>query len=145
MSAGAARGVAPEGAAMEFPHALQQALGFVRVLEHGADPGHAQLEFDGRPEFAHTGATIMQGGILIAWLDHAMAWAVAAREPRAVLASLEIKASYLGPTPPGLSIAEARVVQWGRSIVFLEATLRAPGGQARVRASSTGRLILPKG
>jgi acyl-coenzyme A thioesterase PaaI-like protein len=37
--------------------------------------------------------------------------------------------------------AEARILRWGRSVVFLDADLFAPDGRLIARASSTGKLV----
>ena len=59
-----------------FPSALMHCIGFEEVLSLGAD-GTAEVRFRARPEFAHSKGTTVQGGIVTAWLDCAMAWAVA--------------------------------------------------------------------
>jgi uncharacterized protein (TIGR00369 family) len=125
-----------------FPAALMHHMGFDAVVEDSAE-GRAVVRYDGRPEFTHSAGTTVQGGVVTTWLDHAMARAVYARDPRAAVASLEIKVSFIARVPPGPSLAEARVVRWGRQIVFLEATLKSPAGDLLATASSCGKLLLP--
>ncbi|MBI2772427.1 MAG: PaaI family thioesterase [Burkholderiales bacterium] len=124
-----------------FPAALRNAIGFVKVLELDEAAGRARVLFDGRAEFTHSGGTTVQGGILAAWIDHAMAWAVAAKNPKAAVASLEIKVSFVARVPPGPCICEARVLKWGRSVVFLEAELVSEAGKTLASASSSGILV----
>ena len=123
-----------------FPQALMAAIGFVDVLELDRRAGSARVAFDGRADFTHSNGATVQGGIITAWLDNAMAWAVAAKNPKASVASLEIKVSFLSRVGPGPSIAQARVVKWGRTVVFLEAELVTPDGKMLARASSSGVL-----
>ena len=41
-------------------------------------------------------------------------------------------------------VAEARIVKWGRTVVFLEAELLAADGAVMTRATSTGMLVRPR-
>lgn len=124
-----------------YPPGLRQAIGFERIVSLDRQAGTAIIQFNARPEFAHTGGTIVQGGFITAWLDNAMAFAVMARGAASV-ASLEIKVSFLARVSPGTVTAHARVVRMGRSIVFLEATLVSADGELLATASSSGKLIL---
>jgi uncharacterized protein (TIGR00369 family) len=127
----------PEGFdPQRFPPALMEAIGLEEVLALRPE-GAARLRFDGRPGFTHSGGTTVQGGILTAWLDCAMAWAVSARDPAAAVASLDIQVRFIARVGPGPCIAEASVLQWGRSVAVLQADLLAPGGRLLARASST--------
>lgn len=119
-----------------FPQDLMQAIGFDEVIALYPQ-GRARVRFDGPARLAHSLGEVIQGGILSAWLDHAMAWAACAREEGAALASLEMKVSYLGRVKPGPCIADVRVLRWGRRVVFLEGTLEQPEGNVVATASST--------
>ncbi len=120
-----------------FPLALMQAIGLQEVVSLDAQRG-SRLLFEGRPEFTHSNGTTVQGGIITAWLDCAMAWAVNARAQGAALASLDIQVRFISRVGPGPSYAEARVVKWGRTIAVLEADLLDAEGKLLARASSTG-------
>ena len=120
---------------------LLNTIGFAELLHTDAQAGTARVRFVARPEFAHTNGTIVQGGIITAWLDNAMAFAVMGRDPTAALASLELKVSFLERVGVETSEVEARIVRWGRSVVFLEADLRSGDGRLLARASSTGKLL----
>lgn len=122
---------------------LLRAMGFDRLL-HSDPQGVARVRFLPRSEFAHTEGTIVQGGFITAWLDNSMAFAVVAREPGVSLASLELKVSFLERVGVAPVEAEARVLRWGGSVVFLEATLFSQEGQVLARASSTGKLLRPR-
>ena len=125
----------------KFPSALMHTIGFDQVLRTEPEAGLARVRFIARPEFAHTNGTVVQGGIITAWLDCAMACAVHAREAGAALASLELKVSFLERVDVSVFEVEARVLRWGRSVVFLEADLFAHNGRLCARASSTGKLL----
>lgn len=122
---------------------LLRAIGFERLLRSSPE-GVARVRFQPRPEHAHTEGTIVQGGFITAWLDNAMAFAVFAREAGVGLASLDLKVSFLERVGVAPVEAEAQVVRWGGSVVFLEATLFNEAGQALARASSTGKLLRPR-
>jgi uncharacterized protein (TIGR00369 family) len=119
-----------------FPKDLMDAIGFDRVIALYPE-GRARVRFEGPARLAHSGGAVIQGGILGAWLDHAMAWAACAREEGAAIATLEMKVSYLGRVGPGPCVADVRVVRWGRRVVFLEGTLEQPEGTVVATASST--------
>ncbi len=123
-----------------FPAALMDCIGFDEVITLGAE-GTAQVRFNARPEFAHSGGTTVQGGILTAWLDCTMAWAVHARDPATSIATLEMSVKYLSRVGMAPHVGHARVVKWGRSVAFLEAELHDASGRCLTRASSTGMLV----
>jgi acyl-coenzyme A thioesterase PaaI-like protein len=127
----------------KFPQDLMHAIGFTEVLRVDHEAGIARVRYTARPEFAHTQGTVVQGGLITAWLDSAMAFAVIARDPEASLASLELKVSFLERVGVAAYEVEARVLRWGRSVVFLEADLFSESGDLLVRASSTGKLLRP--
>ncbi|MEJ8851806.1 PaaI family thioesterase [Variovorax rhizosphaerae] len=129
----------------KFPTGLMHAIGFTELLRSDAEAGAARVRFTARPEFAHTHGTVVQGGIITAWLDCSMAFAVMAREPESGLASLELKVTFLERVDVSTFEVEARVLRWGRSVVFLEADLFAQDGRLCARASSTGKLVRAKG
>lgn len=125
----------------KFPSALMHTIGFSQLLRSDAEAGLARVRFVARPEFAHSNGTVVQGGLVTAWLDCAMAFAVNAKDAEADLASLELKISFLDRADVASFEAEARILRWGRSVVFLEADLWALDGRLIARASSTGKLL----
>ncbi len=124
-----------------FPRGLRDVLGFRRVVETDAATGMAMLAFEARPEFMHSGGTTVQGGIVGAWIDHAMAWAVHVKDEQSSIATLELKTSYLARVGPGESVVRATVAKWGRIVLFLEAEVLGPDGRALVKASSTAMRV----
>lgn len=122
----------------QFPPCVQLFGG--RVLAGDADAGWLELEFEVPEVYAH--GLGVQGGILAGLIDNAMAQAVIlatgfTRRPP----MLEMKTSYLRGGPPGRFVARGDVLLLGRSITFLEGTLRDPEGHLLAKASATAELI----
>ena len=84
----------------------------------------------------------MQGGLLTAMLDNAMARALRLliADDIAIM-SLEIKTSFIAPAPAGELFCEGQVVSHGKTSGFLEGRLFAPDGRLCTTASQTVRLI----
>jgi uncharacterized protein (TIGR00369 family) len=111
------------------------------LLDHDAAKGWVKLAFEGRPEFVNP-AGFVQGGILAAMLDDTMGPAVLLMtEGRFYTVSIGMSVSFLAPAKPGRLIGEGRVVQLGKSIGFVEASLADCSGTLVARASSQARLI----
>lgn len=133
---------------------------FIEFLNSNAPPaiqtlGGEVLEFDNRDNVLlakfcadsslcnHDGA--IQGGFICGMLDAAMAHAVfCLLGERAIVATLEIKVSYLEVCRPGALFARGTVIRNGKSVTFLEAELRDAGGKLLATASSTARVIRKK-
>lgn len=126
-----------------FPSALMQCIGFEETLSLSPEGG-AQVRFQARPAFAHSNGAVVQGGIVTAWLDCAMAWAVYARDRERSVASLDINVRFLARVGVAPHVGHARVVKWGRNVVFLEAELFDLEGKCLARAASTGMLMEKK-
>jgi uncharacterized protein (TIGR00369 family) len=119
------------------------------LLDHDPKAGWAKFSFEGRDEFRNP-AGFIQGGILSAMLDDTMG-------PTALLASggtlyttsIDINVSFLAPAKPGKLFTEGRVIQMGKTIAFLEASIRNVDGVQLARATGSARLVpvekLPKG
>lgn len=87
---------------------------------------------------------IVQGGIVTGWLDVAMATAcLVGGEDGVVVASLEVKVSFLQAAHPGLYRSYGTVIRRGRSIAFMEAELRDSTDVLIATASSTAALRVP--
>jgi uncharacterized protein (TIGR00369 family) len=84
----------------------------------------------------------IQGGFICGMLDAAMAHAVFCMlGEHAIVATLEIKVSYLEVCRPGELFARGTVIRDGKTITFLDADLRDAGGKLLATASSTARVI----
>jgi uncharacterized protein (TIGR00369 family) len=120
---------------------LHEALGQVGIVSEDADAGRVVIEYRCAPHMCHSGG-VAQGGFVCGWIDAAMAYAAMARLGRELAPmSLELKVSFFAPVRPGPVFAEGWVERAGRSVAFLEGTLKNAAGEVLARASSTARLI----
>jgi len=130
---------------------------FIRRLNANAPPamrtlGGEVLEFDQERSSAKVRFTAgkslcnpdggVQGGFICGMLDAAMANAVfCLLGDVAIVATLEIKVSYLEVTRPGELTARGTVIRSGKTVTFLEADLRNGDGKLLATATSTARVI----
>ena len=111
------------------------------VLDARPKEGWIRIGFTARPEFINP-AGFIQGGFLAAMLDDTMGPAVFVMTEGALYtATIDFYVSFLAPANPGPLIGEGRVVQLGKSIGFLEATLSDTAGTAIARATSSAKLV----
>lgn len=68
--------------------------------------------------------------------------AIASLQPEQAILTLEIKVTFLRPALPGVIRGFGRLLQRGRSILFVEGELRDPKGNVLARASSTLRVVV---
>jgi uncharacterized protein (TIGR00369 family) len=104
-----------------------------------ADPAARTLrvQFEARSEFLNP-AGVVQGGFLAAMLDETFSPAVAAcLQPGEFPATLEMKVSFVAPARVGTLIGEARVVNQGKSICFLEGKLSDLEGRLVATGTAT--------
>lgn len=130
---------------------------FIKHLNANAPPamqtlGGEVLEFDKESRSAKVKYTAgrslcnpddgVQGGFICGMLDAAMAHAVfCLLGDVAIVATLEIKVSYLEIVRQGGLFARGTVVRSGKTITFLEAELRDADGRLLATATSTARVI----
>jgi uncharacterized protein (TIGR00369 family) len=121
------------------PPALQTLGG--EVLEFDKENRAAVLRFMAGRSLCNPDGAI-QGGFICGMLDAAMANAVfCLLGDIAIVATLEIKVSYLEITRQGELYARATVIRSGKTITFLEAELRDADGGLLATATSTARVI----
>ena len=116
-----------------------------RGMDIDGDAGTSRLEFRATPAMCnpHDG---VQGGFICGMLDAAMAIAAIGRAAELIIvATLEIKVSYLEVTRPGDLVASGRIVRQGKTVWFLEADLRDADGKRLATGSQTARVIRPAG
>ena len=112
-----------------------------RVTAYDPDSGVLEMRFDLDESFCHSG-DIVQGGYIAGMLDASMAHAVFAHiKTFAVIATLEIKVSYLEIARPGRLTARGEIVRLGKSIGFMQASLYDNDGRQLAAATSTARII----
>lgn len=123
-----------------FPAPASKLLG-VDVQSADAEAGIAVVAFTARPDFCNP-MGVVQGGFLVAMLDDAMAIAAVVKSGFSMFVpTLELKTSFLRPALPGRLVATAKVLQWGKSTVFLEAQLKDEAGTLLAAASATAKLV----
>lgn len=131
-----------EGRALPPPSA--RLLGW-RFVSLDAEAGVLRCAFTATEVFLNP-AGVIQGGILASMLDEAMGPVTAAVSGGAVFAqTLEMKISYLRAARPGEIFGEARLVQRGRDILFLDGRLTDGDGRVLATASATARAVAAKG
>ena len=124
------------------PPAMQTLGG--EVLEFDKENNAALIRFTAGKSLCNPDDGI-QGGFVCGMLDAAMANAVFCLLGEvAIVATLEIKVSYLEVSRRGELFARANVVRFGKTITFLEAELRDADGMLLATASSTARVITNK-
>jgi uncharacterized protein (TIGR00369 family) len=111
------------------------------LIDQDAEKGWIKIAFEGRPEFVNP-AGFVQGGILAAMLDDTMGPAVLIMSGgKSFTVTLGMSVSFLAPAKPGRLVGEGQVVQLGKTIAFVEGTLRDAEGNVVARASCQSRLI----
>jgi acyl-CoA thioesterase len=95
----------------------------------GAEPGKAVLTMPVRPEL-HNGVGWLQGGMLVAIADEAMALALyPLLEKNEGIATIAESTSFIKGVREGIILAEARVIKKGRRVAFMEAEVWADDGE----------------
>lgn len=129
----------PPFAGMVMPGA-SRTLGW-RLIEIDSAKGTIKLGFDGKAEFANP-MGVIQGGMLAAMIDDAMASAVIAHyRQRKFPSTIDLHIHYLRPVRVGPITVEAHIADKGRSMVFLEAELFEARGKRAARASASCALL----
>jgi acyl-CoA thioesterase len=94
-----------------------------------AEPGIAVLTMPVRPDM-HNGVGWLQGGMLVAIADEAMALALyPLLEKNEGIATIAESTSFIKGVRKGILLAEARVIKKGRRVAFMEAEVWAIDGE----------------
>lgn len=111
------------------------------LLDARPGEGWIRIGFEGKSEFCNP-AGFVQGGILSAMLDDTMGPAVfAMTEGRLYTATISLTVNFLAPAKPGRIIGEARVMQLGKTVAFIEGRLLAKDGTLLATATANARLV----
>ena len=103
--------------------------------------GWIRIGFDGKREFCNP-AGFVQGGILGAMLDDTMGPAVfAMTEGELYTATISMTVNFLAPARPGPIVGEAKVMQLGKTVAFVEGRLMAGDGTVLATATTSARLV----
>ncbi|HVD01323.1 MAG TPA: PaaI family thioesterase [Candidatus Dormibacteraeota bacterium] len=101
------------------------------------EAGHVVLEFDAS-EKHHQPNGVVQGGVLTAIADAAMGMAgMTVQEIGWANTTIELKINFIRPVIRGLVKAEGRVVQAGKTVLFLEASVTNEDGKLAALATSS--------
>jgi uncharacterized protein (TIGR00369 family) len=94
-----------------------------------AEPGIAILTMPVRPDILN-GVGWLQGGMLVALADEAMALALyPLLEKNEGIATIAESTSFIRGVRKGVILAEARVIRKGRRVAFMEAEVLADDGE----------------
>jgi uncharacterized protein (TIGR00369 family) len=111
------------------------------ILDAKPEQGWIRIGFEGKPEFRNP-AGFIQGGILAAMLDDTMGPAVfAMTHGELYTATIDMNVSFLAPAKVGPLFGEAKVLQLGKTIAFIEGQLADIAGTLIARATTSARLV----
>jgi acyl-CoA thioesterase len=102
-----------------------------------AEPGKAVLKMQVRPDMLN-GVGWLQGGILVALADEAMALALyPVLSPGEGIATISESTSFVKGTRDGVIIAEGTVLKKGRRVAFCEGEVRMESGDKILLSRTT--------
>jgi len=115
-----------------------------RLLEVDAEAGAARVAYEvGDHLLNRFGA--LHGGMTAAMMDDVMSIAAGLTlQWGEISPTLEMKVSYIAMAKPGRLTGDAHIVKRGRSVMFLEATLKDEAGALIATASATCSVIQNK-
>ncbi len=114
----------------------------ISVAQIGA--GHACFKMPVRPEYLQ-GAKIMQGGLIVALADEAIAHAMMTQlSPDEGLTTIELKSNFLAGVDSGELIAEASVFKKGQSLMIGDCLVTHEKGKKVCRVTATFMLLAKK-
>ncbi len=102
-----------------------------------AEEGCSELHFESQPHFTIPGG-VMQGGIVTAMLDMAMAFAAGGN-----FSTASIHVEIHRPVTADKMIVKAHVTKKGRRIVFAAAEMRDVGGKLLAKGTQTAVPLTP--
>ena len=112
-----------------------------RLLDARPEDGWIKLGFEGKPEFCNPSGFI-QGGMLAAMLDDTMGPAAFIMTGgKLYTPTITMTVNFISPGKVGLLECEAKVVQMGKTVVFVEAKLMDEAGTLVATATCTSRLV----
>jgi uncharacterized protein (TIGR00369 family) len=107
-----------------------------------AEPGKAVLTMPVRPDM-HNGVGWLQGGMLVAIADEAMALALyPLLEKNEGIATIAESTSFIKGIRKGTILAEARVIKKGRRVAFMEAEVWEDDGEKTLLSRTTASFAI---
>jgi len=120
---------------------LNPFLDFLDIKLTDLKDGFAEFRMKVRPEYMQ-GAKIMQGGLVVALGDEAIAHAMMTQlAPDEGLTTVELKSNFLSAVSEGELIAQATVFKKGRSLVIGDCLVTDDKGRNICRVSATFLLL----
>jgi uncharacterized protein (TIGR00369 family) len=119
---------------------ISKLLGW-RLIDMTPEEGRIRVGFEGKAEFCNP-AGFIQGGMLTAMLDDTMGPAAFIMTGGKMFTpTITMTVNYISPGRVGAFACEAKVVQMGKTVVFVEAKLMDSEGTLVATATSTSRLV----
>jgi uncharacterized protein (TIGR00369 family) len=119
---------------------ISKLLGW-RLIELKPEEGTIRVGFEGKPEFCNPSGFI-QGGILSAMLDDTMGPAAFIMSGgKLYTPTITMTVNFIAPGKVGAFECEGKVVQMGKTVVFVEAKLMDEAGTLVATATCTSRLV----
>lgn len=107
-----------------------------------ADEGTAVLKMVVRPDM-HNGVGWLQGGMVVALADEAMALALyTLLAPGEGIATISESTSFIRGVKEGTLIAEANVIRKGRRVAFMESGVRLDDAERTILARTTASFTI---
>lgn len=139
---------------MNYPEYLEQLrtgqkglnpfLDFLNVSLVDLSEGRACFRMSVCPEYLQ-GAKIMQGGLIVALADEAIAHAMMTQlAPDEGLTTIELKSNFLAGVTDGELLAEATVFKKGQSLIIGDCLVKDNKGKSICRVSATFMLLKRK-
>jgi len=123
---------------------LNPFLDFLDIKLTDLKDGFAEFRMKVRPEYMQ-GAKIMQGGLVVALGDEAIAHAMMTQlSPDEGLTTIELKSNFLSAVSEGELIAQANVFKKGKSLIIGDSLVTDDKGKNICRVSATFLLLKNK-
>jgi uncharacterized protein (TIGR00369 family) len=123
---------------------LNPFLEFLGIKLSELEQGRACFKMPVRPEYLQ-GAKTMQGGLIVALADEAIAHAMMTQlGPEEGLTTIELKSNFLAGVDSGELVAEATVFKKGRNLMIGDCLVTDGTGKKICRVSATFMLLKKK-
>ncbi len=120
---------------------LNPYLDFFNITLVELSYGRASFKMPVRPEYLQ-GANSMQGGLIVALADEAIAHAMMTElRPEEGLTTIELKSNFLSGVANGELLAEASVFKKGRNLIIGDCLVTNGAGKNICRVSATFMLL----
>jgi uncharacterized protein (TIGR00369 family) len=119
----------------------------MEILEIDMEAGRVMVKYQPGPQFTNPMGSV-QGGIVVAMLDDAAAFAAIAKSGKRIsVPSVELKTSFFAPVKAGVPVfAEGRCIKLGKRIAFMEADLTDGDGKLLARLTTSAVPVeIPQG